>query len=317
MIFEGSEKKVELVVSEDVPSLRSMGREFWAGIVEKAEAKILSSISSEACDAYLLSESSLFVWDSYFTMITCGRTTLINAVGAFADHVGRDKIQSLIFERKNEYFPRHQKTDFYEDARQLNAHFPGKAFRFGQADDHHLFIYHLGKDYAPSSDDCTLEILMYDLQGAGKEVFACENQTVASIREKAGVHCLFEGFEVDDFAFDPCGYSLNALNGKDYYTIHVTPEEQGSYVSFETNYNLSGSIESTLNRVLEVFQPNAFDVIVFRPKNQAWQDHAVTVCGYNKKTTVKQTLQCGYDVSYTYHYKKIEDIQEAMPLEDF
>lgn len=317
MIFEGSEKKVEVVVSDNLPSLRSLGKDFWSGIVDKAEAKILSTISSEACDAYLLSESSLFVWDTCFTMITCGRTTLINAVGAFSEAMGNESIQSLIFERKNEYFPRHQKTDFYEDARQLNKIFPGKAFRFGQADDHHLYIYHLGKPYKPSADDCTLEILMYDLQGAGKEVFACENQTVESIRDKAGVHAIFEGFEVDDFAFDPCGYSLNALKGKDYYTIHVTPEEQGSYVSFETNYNLAYGIKTTLHRVLEVFQPNAFDVIVFRPKNQDSQDHAITVEGYNKKTTVKQALDCGYDVSYTYHYKKIEDIQGAMPLEDF
>jgi S-adenosylmethionine decarboxylase len=140
---------------------------------------------------------------------------------------------------------------------------------------------------------------------------------VTTIREKAGVHKIFEGFEVDDFAFDPCGYSLNALRGKDYYTIHVTPEEQGSYVSFETNVNLDQKIDQTLHRVLEVFQPNAFDVIVFRPKDQSQKDHEICVPGYNKKTTVNQALKCGYDVSFTYHYRKNEDVQNAIPIEDF
>ena len=134
--------------------------------------------------------------------------------------------------------------------------------------------------------------------------------------KQTGVHQLFEGFEVDDFAFDPCGYSLNALKGKDYYTIHVTPEEQGSYVSFETNYRLGDSIETTLLRVLEVFQPNAFDVIVFRPQNQDKSDHLLEVEGFNKKTTVRQSISCGYDVSYTYHYKKMNDIQNAVAIEE-
>lgn len=316
MIFEGSEKKVELVVSPSVPSLRKLGRAFWEQIVEQAEAKILSSISSDSCDAYLLSESSLFVWDGHFTMITCGRTTLVNAISSFTSHVGKDNIESLIFERKNEYFPRHQKTDFYEDCEKFKELFQGKAFRFGQADDHHLYLYHIDKPYKPTPDDCTLEILMYDIQGRGKEVFACSGQSTAVIREKSGVDRIFEDFVVDDHAFEPCGYSMNALKGSDYYTIHVTPEELGSYVSFESNVNLESGVFPMLKRVLEVFQPNAFDVIVFRPSSQAHADHALAIPGFAKKTAYRQRLSCGYDVSFSYHYRPQGEVLAALEIED-
>ena len=65
MFFEGPEKKVELALVPGKPSLRSRGHEYWKGIVAKANAQILSTISNEQMDAYLLSESSLFVTDTW------------------------------------------------------------------------------------------------------------------------------------------------------------------------------------------------------------------------------------------------------------
>merc|ERR1719317_1362241 len=41
---------------------------------------------------------------------------------------------------------------------------------------------------------------------------------------------------IDAHSFVPCGYSLNALDGEYYWCIHVTPQAQYSYVSFETNH---------------------------------------------------------------------------------
>ena len=38
---------------------------------------------------------------------------------------------------------------------------------------------------------------------------------------------------VDDFVFDPCGYSMNGLEGSAFSTIHVTPQQDCSYASLE------------------------------------------------------------------------------------
>jgi len=40
-------------------------------------------------------------------------------------------------------------------------------------------------------------------------------------------------WDIDDFIFQPQGYSLNACNNKDYITIHCTPNKGCSYISIE------------------------------------------------------------------------------------
>ncbi|MEZ6189114.1 MAG: hypothetical protein R3F62_29460 [Planctomycetota bacterium] len=51
--------------------MRELGCPVWERVVEAARAQILSQISTSQCDAYLLSESSLFVYDDRFALITC------------------------------------------------------------------------------------------------------------------------------------------------------------------------------------------------------------------------------------------------------
>ena len=62
----------------------------------------------------------------------------------------------------------------------------------------------------------------------GKEL--AERMTDAS-----GIGELLPGVKIDDWAFEPCGYSMNGLRDGFYYTIHITPESGFSYASFETN----------------------------------------------------------------------------------
>ena len=61
--------------------------------------------------------------------------------------------------------------------------------------------------------------------------------TVGGIRvdQETGLAGLFPQAQLDSFLFTPCGYSANALQEGNYYTIHVTPEPVCSYASFETN----------------------------------------------------------------------------------
>ena len=161
--FEGTEKKFELVLDGSQPSLRRQGRAFWTRVVERAQADIVSAMSNAHCDAYLLSESSLFVYDHRMVMITCGQTRLPEAVLEMLDHVPADQVRMFFYERKNEVFPHTQPTSFFEDVGLLNECLPGKAYQFGEEDEHHLYLFHMDRPFVQDEPDATFEVLMYDL----------------------------------------------------------------------------------------------------------------------------------------------------------
>lgn len=313
MFFEGSEKKFEISLRPGAPSLRGFGEPYWRELVQIAKANVLSQISSPQCDAYLLSESSLFVWDDQVTMITCGRTELVHAILHLLKRVDLETIETLFFERKNEYFPQHQRTDFFDDLKLLNERMPGKAHRLGNSDEHHLYLYNLDRPYKPVPNDFTFEMLMYNIQGPAKSAFVCHGQGPQSARASTGIDSLLEGFTVDDHLFTPCGYSLNALRGRDYYTIHVTPQEEGSYASFETNVRSGPELTQAVERILEIFQPMSFDLVTF---NTEAGNRFPTLKGYTRKTLVRQNLTCGYELQFSYHYRPVTRIQAAQPVEE-
>ncbi|MCB0411390.1 MAG: hypothetical protein KDD22_02620 [Bdellovibrionales bacterium] len=312
MFFEGIEKKLEVIVSPEMPNLRALGKEFWEPVVLAAGAKILSELKTDQCTAYLLSESSLFVWDHRFTMITCGQTTLVKAVEKFLTSFKSNQVVSLIYERKNEYFPRWQKSDFFDDTRFLNNCFPGRAWQFGNSDEHHLLVYGFSQGFVAPPDDFTLEILMYDLQGPLRSLFSAGNCSTESLRQKTKVDQILPGFKVDDYVFDPCGYSLNALKNDDYFTIHVTPEEVGTYVSFETSVNKAEDIEPVAHRVLEVFRPQRFDLVLFSPMSMAqvpeWPE-------FRMKNHAQGSIDSGYSVNFCHYYSALDEPISPMVLE--
>ena len=214
MFFEGSEKKVEMVIAPEAGSLRTLGKGFWAGMVAKAQAEILDTISNEHCDAYLLSESSLFVWHDRFLMLTCGATTLVDATLLFLDHFPLKHILFASFQRKNEYLSHLQKSSFEEDIERLSQRLKGVAFRLGHLDSHHNYVFHMDKPYQPDADDNTSELLMYHIKGKNADYLRGEGQTVEGIRSLLRLDEILPGFEISDWLFEPFGYSLNAIKGR-------------------------------------------------------------------------------------------------------
>lgn len=65
-----------------------------------------------------------------------------------------------------------------------------------------------------------------------------DDLTAAKVTELSGIGDLFPGAHIDDFLFNPCGYSMNGVLGDGYFTIHITPQPEYSYVSFETDIPL-------------------------------------------------------------------------------
>ncbi len=308
MFFEGAEKKFEIVARG--AGFLAKPETYWQGVVELSGARIVSMIRNENSIAFLLSESSLFVWDDRLTMITCGETGLFRSVEFLLNELGSDRIEFLTYQRKNEYYPHRQPTDFFRDMRALKAMIPGRAYRFGDPDEHHLYLFHLDKNYVPEASDSTLEILMYNLRGPAAEIFNCD-QTIERVRELTRMDRFFPGFQIDDHLFQPCGYSLNAISGTDYYTLHVTPEENGSYVSFETNIRLGSPKIDVIRSVVEVFQPGSFDIIYFHPAKELG---AFDLSPYIQRNYVRESLRCGYELGFSTYGLRSDSPKAAVLL---
>lgn len=268
MYFEGPEKKFDLCLPAHLPPLRKRSLRFWERLVQASDASIVSSIHSSHCDAHLLSESSLFVFDHRVVMITCGQTALVKALAFLAHELGSENLQNFTYARKRENFPHLQPQTFGEDVTLL------RKFSSGQVG--HINTGHLnGIDYFVASDipSCDgighhvqgfdkLELLMHNLAPEVRQFLAAPASR-SLISSSAQLKQYFAGFECDEFFFSPSGYSLNALCGSSYFTIHITPEELGSYISFECGSpGLELDIGSLVSSLLNLYQPGYADLIL-------------------------------------------------------
>jgi S-adenosylmethionine decarboxylase len=309
--FEGPEKKLEVVVTPNFPPLRSLGEQAWRGIVEAAGAHVISVLQSEHCDAYLLSESSLFVFDDWFVLITCGRTNLVDAVPQLLRSIPSESIAFLVYERKNEHFPEHQPTTFHEDALRLQTMLPGRALCFGDDHGRYVQMFHTTRPYTPETNDPTLEVLMHVIDEEVAARFAqphVSNDTPVSV--SSGIDAILPGFTTSEHVFDPAGYSLNAVRGEEYYTVHVTPETTGSYVSFETNYDFRCHLGGLVGSIVELFRPRAFDVMTFLPEAEP----DLSIVSYQLGDHVAGTLG-GYRVSYFQYFLPPSGSRSARQIE--
>ncbi|MDH5492530.1 MAG: S-adenosylmethionine decarboxylase proenzyme [Myxococcales bacterium] len=311
-LFEGPEKKVELVVRDGSRPLRAYGDAHWRSVVEASRASILSTMRSDECDAYLLSESSLFVWDDRLIMLTCGRTRLVDGVEEILRTLPDEEIAMLVYERKNEHFPEEQPTTFVDDARRLDAHLGGGAFVFGEPDAHRVFLFHSMGDYRPAGDDTTLEVLMHGIHPRWAERLRPSERPEGSAMAAAlGIDRLIPGFEIDEHIFDPLGYSLNAIRGQHYFTIHATPQQVGSYVSFETNVDFRAAPSLIPRRVVELFEPTSFDIVSFAPGSE---QPSFEIPGYRLRQHVEQAV-AGYQVGFRQFYRPPRGPEAALVLD--
>jgi S-adenosylmethionine decarboxylase len=295
MLFEGSEKKAEVLIDHNQLSLlNDIGDDFWAALVECCNAQILSCVRNEKCKAFLLSESSLFVWDDRFVILTCGVTELVKSVEYFIHHIGMDKIANLTYQRKNEYFSHAQPSCFGDDIKLLSQYLPGKALRFGELDSHHNFVFHQDNGFKACRDSKTYELLAYQISQQASDRLTTPGLTATDIRAFLQLDTLLPNFELDDFVFEPYGYSVNAISDDRYLTIHVTPQANSSYVSVESNLNLI----KLAPVILAVLQPASFDLLSFNEYEFEQLSSQYIPLGYVSKSLVKESLSNGYFVCF-------------------
>ena len=133
--FEGPEKLLEvwfapseraLPASASPLGLKVVAQDVWKEMLDLVRCKVLSVVESQNVDAYLLSESSMFVFPHKIVLKTCGTTTLLCGLPRILEiaarearfvHVKSDLPEGIsiaatphrvFYSRKNFLFPRQQ-----------------------------------------------------------------------------------------------------------------------------------------------------------------------------------------------------------------
>jgi S-adenosylmethionine decarboxylase len=275
--FEGPEKRLEIVArlspDEDPRGFLTRPQSVWEEIIAELHAKIVAKVSTGVLDAYVLTESSLFVEAHRVILITCGTTTLLSTLPKILTLVAdlNAEVEWASFMRKNFSYPWEQigpHASMEEEYRILKECLPaGKPFIFGPIDSDHYFFFVFDDVHRPTVEaDVQISVTMFGLDqdvaaNFFSDSFSATSDITAAIREKSGVSRLVKNLAVSDLQFAPCGYSINAVAGSTYRTMHITPEEHCSFASFETSEPVT-EVSGVLNDVLSVFRPKTFTVLL-------------------------------------------------------
>lgn len=262
MFYEGREKRLE-IITQGV-NLLNFSVEFWRAMVKQTGAYILSELNETNVRAFILSESSLFIWKNKLLLITCGTTHLLHAALYFKKQSPANSIKSLLFQRHHAYRPSAQRSTFAEDCTQLQTILPGQCWHWEDDYQGDLFQSHTHKMHNSTTNIVMLSTLRSDFA-------KCLQNTIVStqtIEKNLQINSYFNAFKVQQHSFKPKGYSLNAVQDESYFTLHLSPEKYASYLSFETNLESKLS-QPFIQHLVALFNPKNACMISFANKNNA------------------------------------------------
>jgi S-adenosylmethionine decarboxylase len=206
----------------------------------------------------------------------------------------------------------HQELEYMASHNALSERLAGNGYTLGPITSDHWFVFVADKTVRSHNVELdterVLNIMMFDIcpdvanlfeyeqyktrrpgASVNPEEALLENNGACNMKESkqeetrrvsmemtraAGIDALVPGSILDPCAFEPCGYSMNAILFRSYSTMHITPEAGSSYASFETNAKLT-SYTSLINNVVRTFKPRKFVMTLMADEGglSALKDH--------------------------------------------
>lgn len=278
--FEGSEKRVEVdfALGSRAPAagLRSLPREQLDELMTLARCTIVSSRTNDNFDAYVLSESSLFVYPTKWVLKTCGTTHLLDSLPRLLEvAAAQDMLATRCkYTRASFLFPENQPAPysggFEEEVAFLNQHFGhlhpegGQAYVLGESfQGLQWHVYVTGRSVNPVAT-YNVELCMTELDEEACQAFFRTEKFVSSAHttQETGIAKLLPNALIDDYVFEPCGYSMNGMDHHQFITIHVTPEKGISYASVEISGHMEDLVDCSalLQAATNIFKPRLVSV---------------------------------------------------------
>ena len=281
-VFEGVEKRIEIsfdVSPEDVDGLRRIPRLIWDEVCKSANCLIVHHDDTACYDAYILSESSLFVYRDRVIMKTCGTTLPLSSVDLLASRAtaySSIRLKEMVYSRSNFLFPSDQlhphnhlgaEMEYLQSMVIAGNHVEGETRVLGGPefdDDDKYWLVHR-KIFSPeiielSSDRSIIECIMTDLPLSTRSRYFKDNEKLEEENEAemaASLSNILPHFRIVGKCYEPCGYSCNAVCDDRYFTVHITPEEGFSYASVEAVFtpDTVDEIGQFVQSVTETFRP--------------------------------------------------------------
>lgn len=284
--------------------LRAIPRERLDDMLNIVQAKILGSCHNEFLDSYVLSESSLFISAHRIVIKTCGTTSLLVAIPtiiSLARDCGLTEVQELFFSRHTLLAPQEQPAphrSFADETACLEQWFDGHSHvvrmessegpfkslnKLDSSMDEMWCVYMLDDSSCLGVSDQTLELHMEELDQERMQLFYKGNLSAAEVTVASGIMGIFPAATVHEYLFEPCGYSCNALMDECYFTIHVTPQKEFSYVSFESDADIK-DYAPLVQKVIDLFRPGRFSAVIF--------SNELSACG--RDNVLDETALVGY-----------------------
>jgi S-adenosylmethionine decarboxylase len=293
-IFEPAEKKV-YIHSKNFNFL-TLKFNFWEQLLKSSNAFILSFTENISLKAFVLSESSLFVWKHKILLVTCGQTNLINSVLFLIEQIGKKNIDNIIFSRQSSTSLIKENSTFNQDVKVLTSFFDGnvEVFHNNFQNTYHTFSLN-NQDTLSSQREKLVEVYAYNINKKHLHIFNSLDTSISLIREILQIKKFIPSFIIDDYLFEPPGYSMNAIYNEKFITIHVTPQSDKSFFSLETNISFN-LIADFIKHILKVLTPNNFDLFCNIDSGKT------TFSNFKQVSSKNKISQNSYSKLYSYIY---------------
>ena len=293
--FIGPEKLLEVWFSASPTTLpacaaptglKAVPVELWKDMLDLVNCKVLSTINSDDVDAYLLSESSMFVFPHKLILKTCGTTTLLSglprilenaAIAAGFPHTVANPVQAIpaaaspyrvFYSRKNFLFPDRQRgphRSWRDEVKSLDKLFlGGSAYMIGKMNGEHWYLY-LTEPNTILTPPATP-----DRAETETRIFDFPNAKAIDVQQPESVE------EDEDETLEVLMTDLEEQNAKQFYLDHASAVAEGRF--FQRAQNARKDAKQHLATINELdIESTDFRDICFSQKSNLNHDDAIDI----------------------------------------
>lgn len=232
MFFEGAEKRITIIMNRNIKNIYNPT--WWEHHIKDIGCNILSMISNNFYDIYLLSESILLVSDTQILIKTCGITSPLQILSI----IDNSFISNIIYSHPD-FLNINAQPLLYQNSNNI-INFIQKYLDLPLFAQKLLFLNSITNNLYSNHN----EIILWD--------FTWNDKFIDIIRSA------LSDWQIDDFIFEPQGYSLNGCKQEQYITIHCTPNKECSYISIEYKGDIKLDV---FQNIVDLLKPNKLGIV--------------------------------------------------------